>query len=134
MVSELMHPGFVGCAFETSLTTVARLMTRYRVHCVVGFGDATEDDTSLWGVISDRDVVAALASGASTATAGSLAATEVVTVAPTDTIRHAVQLMRDHRASHLLVVDRRSDRPVGVLSTLDIAAFLGGVQLEKAPG
>jgi CBS domain-containing protein len=127
LVSDVMHEGFVGCAYETPLTVVARLMAQHRVHCVVGFGDVTEDDTSLWGVVSDRDVVDALASGALPATAGSIAATEAVTVEPGDTLRHAAQLMRDHAVSHVLVVNRDSDRPVGILSTLDIAAVIGDV-------
>lgn len=132
-VSEVMHPGFVSCALEVPLTTVARLMAQHRVHCIVGFGDVTEDDTSVWSVISDRDVVAALTAGGPL-TAGAIAATEVVTVAPDDTLRRASQLMRDHDVSHVLVVDRGSDRPVGILSTLDIAAFLGGVALHERVG
>jgi CBS domain-containing protein len=130
-VSEVMHAGFVGCAFETPLTTVARLMAEHRVHCIVGFGDVTEDDTSVWGVVSDIDVVSALATGDQPLTAGEIAATEVVTVSPFDSIRHAAELMRDHGVSHVLVADPRSDRPLGVLSTLDIAAFLGGVELGR---
>lgn len=130
-VSEVMHPGFVGCAFETPVTTVARLMAEHRVHCIVGFGDVTEDDTALWGVVSDIDVVAALANGNAPLTAGEIAATEVVTVTPFDSIRHAAELMRDHGVSHVLVADPHSDRPLGVLSTLDIAAFLGGVELRR---
>jgi predicted transcriptional regulator len=129
-VSEVMHAGFVGCAFETPLTTVAQLMAEHRVHCIVGFGDVTEDDTSVWGLVSDIDVVSALATGERTLTAGQIAATEVVTVKPFDSIRHAAQLMRDHGVSHLLVADPRWDRPLGVVSTLDIAAFLGGVDLR----
>jgi CBS domain-containing protein len=125
-----MHPGFVGCALETPLTSVARLMAQHRVHCIVGFGDVTEDDTSVWGVVSDRDVVAGLASG-DAVTAGAVAATEVVTVSPDDTLRHAAQLMRDHGVSHVLVVDPRSDHPAGILSTLDIAAVFGGVELGE---
>ena len=128
-VRDVMHPGFVGCVFETPLTEVARLMARHRVHCVVGFGDVTEDDTSVWGVVSDRDVVAALAEGTH-ATAGAVAATEVVTVTPDDTLARAAQLMRDHEVSHLLVV-AGADRPVGILSTLDIAATLGHAALRE---
>jgi CBS domain-containing protein len=33
----------------------------------------------------------------------------------------AVQLMTEHGVSHLVVIDRGSSRPLGVLSTLDIA-------------
>ena len=127
-VERVMHAGFVSCALETPLTAVARLMARHRVHCIVGFGDATEGDTSLWGVVSDVDVVAALAAGDQALTAGEIAATEIVTVLPHDSVRHAAELMRDHGVSHVLVVDRRSDRPLGILSSLDIAALMGGLE------
>jgi CBS domain-containing protein len=131
-VEQVMHAGFVSCALETPLTSVARLMARHRVHCIVGFGDATEGDTSLWGVVSDVDVVAALASGSESLTAGEVAATEIVTVSPHDSVRHAAELMRDHGVSHVLVVDRPSDRPLGILSSLDIAALMGGAHPPAA--
>jgi len=127
-VEQVMHAGFVGCALETPLSAVARLMARHRVHCIVGFGDATEGDTSLWGVVSDVDVVAALAADEQASTAGEIAATEIVTVAPHDTVRHAAELMRDHGVSHVLVIDPGSDRPLGILSSLDLAALMGGVE------
>ena len=133
-ISEVMHAGFVGCPLETPLTVVAQLMARHRVHCIVGFGDVTEDDTSVWGVVSDLDVVSALATVDAPLTAGEIAATEVVTVAPSDSVRHAAQLMRDHGVSHVLVTDGRSDRPLGILSTLDIAAFIGDVDLGTELG
>jgi hypothetical protein len=38
--------------------------------------------------------------------------------------------MRDHEVSHLLVV-AGADRPVGILSTLDIAATLGHAELRE---
>ena len=133
-VERVMHAGFVSCALETPLTAVARLMARQRVHCIVGFGDATEGDTSLWGVVSDVDVVAALAAGDQALTAGEIAATEIVTVLPHDSVRHAAELMRDHGVSHVLVIDRRSDRPLGILSSLDLAALMGGLAPLAARG
>lgn len=81
-------------------------------------------------MVSDIDVVAALSCGGDALTAGQVAATEIVTVAPHSSVRDAAVLMRDHAVSHVLVVDGRSDRPVGILSTLDIAALMSGVQLH----
>jgi len=127
-VERVMHVGFVGCALETPLVNVARLMAQHRVHAIVGFGDVTEGDTQLWGLVSDIDVVAALAAGGAATTAGEIAASEVVRIAPHDSVRRAVELMNDHQIAHVLVVDPRSDRPVGVVSTLDIAARVGEVE------
>jgi CBS domain-containing protein len=119
-VEDVMHIGFVGCALETPLRSVATLMAEHHVHCLVGFGDQADDDTRLWGVVSDIDVVAALAAGADGVTAGEISTSEAVTIAPHETVRHAAELMRDHEVSHVLVVDGVSDRPVGVVSTLDV--------------
>jgi CBS domain-containing protein len=120
LVEQVMHVGFVGCPLETSLREVAALMAEHRVHCVVGFGDIADGDTRLWGVVSDIDVVSALAADEDDATAGEVASTEVVTVRPSKTIRRAAELIRDHEVSHLLVVNGVSDRPIGVISTLDV--------------
>jgi CBS domain-containing protein len=133
-VERVMHAGFVSCALETPLSAVARLMARHRVHCIVGFGDATEGDTALSGVVSDVELVAALAAGDRALTAGEVAATEVVTVLPHDSVRHAAELMRDHGVSHVLVIDRGSDRPLGILSSLDLAALMGGLAPLAARG
>lgn len=130
-VEHVMHVGFIGCPFETPLVAVARLMAEHQVHAVVGFGDATEGDTCLWGLVSDTDIVAALAAGEDASTVGEIAASEVVTVVPDDTARHAVELMHDHQVTHLLVVDPSLDRPLGVVSTLDVAGLVGGV--TRAP-
>jgi CBS domain-containing protein len=127
-VGEAMHEGVIACALETPLTEVARLMAEHRIHCVVGFGDVTEDDTRLWGVITDGDLMA-VAAGADPAdyTAGAAAATEVVTIAPDEPLRRAAGLLREHQVSHLLVVEPSTDRPIGVVSGLDIAGIIGGL-------
>jgi CBS domain-containing protein len=124
-VEQIMHAGFIGCPLETPLRSVAKLMADHRVHCVVGFGDATEDDVGLWGVVSDGDVVAALAGGSESASAGEVASAEVLTMRPDESIRRAAQLMRDHEVTHVLVVGR-SWRPIGIVSTMDVMAVAGG--------
>ncbi len=126
-VEDVMHPGVFTCFFETPLETVARTMAAHQVHCVVGFGDATDDDSRVWGLVSDLDVVAAAATDHVHRTAGTSAATEAVTIGPHESLRRAAELMTERGASHLLVVEPGSDKPLGVLSTLDIAAVMGGI-------
>jgi len=126
-VVDVMHPGVYTCSFETPLATVARMMATHRVHCIVGLGDVTEDDTRVWGLVSDGDVVAAAATDHVHRTAGGSAATQAVTIGPRDGVRRAAELMSEHRLSHLLVVEPGSDRPLGVISTLDIAAVMGAM-------
>ena len=60
-VEDVMHSGVFTCFFETSLATVARMMATHRVHCIAGLGDVTADDTRIWGLVTDRDIVAAAA-------------------------------------------------------------------------
>jgi len=123
-VVDAMHPGVLTCPRETPLRTVARMMASYRVHCVVVLDQRTEADDmgSLWGVVSDLDLVGALAAGdVEDRTAGGTAATPVVMVSPDETLVRAAQLMTEHGTAHLVVVDRTSRLPLGVLSTLDLA-------------
>jgi CBS domain-containing protein len=57
-------------------------------------------------------------------TAGATAATAALTIRPGDTLRRATQLMLEHGTTHLVVVDGDALRPIGVLSTLDVARAL----------
>jgi len=47
-----------------------------------------------------------------------------LTIHPGDTLQRATQMMTEHAVAHLLVVDDESGKPVGVLSTLDMARVL----------
>jgi CBS domain-containing protein len=125
-VMDAMHPGVVTCPPETPIRDVAWMMSVYRIHAVVVYGELGDDTPELWGVVSDLDLVEAAAAGdVESRTAAEIAATPVLTVEPTDTLRRAAQMMAEHEVSHLVVVERASSRPLGVLSTLDVARRLG---------
>jgi CBS domain-containing protein len=119
-----MHRGVLTCSRDTPLTEVAQLMALNRIHAVV-VTDAPDDAAALWGVVSDLDLVAAASvRDLSEQSAGGTAATAALSVAPTETLQRAAQLMTEHGTAHLIVVDTSRTRPVGVLSTLDVAAAL----------
>lgn len=121
-VREAMHEGVISCSTDAPLSTVAELMTANGVHCVV-VTDA--DDVGVWGVISDLDLVAAAGvRDLDAQSAGGSAATPALAIAPGDTLQRATQLMTEHAAAHLLVVEEASGKPAGVLSTLDVARVL----------
>lgn len=121
-VREAMHEGVLSCPTDAPLSTVAELMAAEDVHCVVV---TDRDDVGVWGVISDLDLVAAAGvRDLDAQSAGGSAATPALAIAPEDTLQRAAQIMTEHAAAHLLVVDDTSGRPVGVLSTLDIARLL----------
>jgi CBS domain-containing protein len=64
----------------------------------------------------------AAAASADPSTAIHAAAAEPVTVSADDSLQRAAQLMHEHGVSHLIVIDTAGGYPLGVLSTLDIAA------------
>lgn len=121
-VREAMHEGILSCSTDAPLSAVAELMTAKGIHCVVV---TDHDDVGVWGVISDLDLVAAAGvRDIEAQLAGGSAATPALTISPDDTLQRAAQLMTENAAAHLLVVDERSGRPAGVLSTLDVARVL----------
>jgi CBS domain-containing protein len=119
-VGEAMHRGIVTCRPSASLYSVARMMAAHRIHAVVV---TPGDDTDGWSLVSDLDLAAAFGdvAGGGASTASRIASTPKLFVTPDETLGRAAQIMREYEAHHLIVLDRRSSRPVGILSTLDVA-------------
>jgi CBS domain-containing protein len=122
-VGDAMSRGVISCPPETPLRVVARMMATYGVHAIFVFEPADETDEAphLWAVVSDLDLVAATQLDLDTLTAGSTAVTPLVSVAADSSIGEAGSLMAQYGIAHLAVTDPDSPRPIGVISTLDIA-------------
>jgi CBS domain-containing protein len=122
-VAEAMSRGVISCPPETPLRMVARMMATFGVHAIFVFEHADEDDEApqLWAVVSDLDLVAATQLDLDTVTAGATAVTPYVTVASDSSIAEAGSLMAQYGIAHLAVTEPDSRRPIGVISTLDIA-------------
>jgi CBS domain-containing protein len=119
MVEQVMHPGIYFCAPESPLRYAAMMMATYGVHAIVVLGD--DEEGGLWGIVSDADLIAAIAKRELQAhTAGGMARTPLVTVSRADSVAHAAELMREHGVTHLLVTSP-AERPIGIVSTLDLA-------------
>jgi CBS domain-containing protein len=128
-VVDAMHPGLISCSPDTPLRTVARMMATYRVHAVLVTTHGAEElpGGGVWGVVSDVDLLrAAQDDDLDKQKTRAIAATPVLTVTTGDGLADAAQLMTEHEVSHLIVIEPQSARPVGVLSTLDIARALAG--------
>jgi CBS domain-containing protein len=123
-VADVMHHGVVSCPVWTPLRGVAELMASHRIHCVVvlDYGEQEDEDRDLFGIVSDRDIADAFAARALDGDAGSIAASPLLTVFADDDLGRAAQILAEHGTSHLVVLDRTTSRPVGVLSTLDLVA------------
>jgi len=117
-VGDAMRQQVIHCSPEAPLRTVARIMVRDRIHCVIV---GTEEG---WGVVSDHDLLRAAEDGIDAVSAGEVASGSLPTIGVDEPLDRARELMVEHDDSHALVVDPRSGRPVGVLSTLDLAGVL----------
>jgi CBS domain-containing protein len=122
-VADAMTNGVISCSPETPLRIVARMMTVHRVHAVyvIDYGNEDDETVELWGIVSDLDIVAAAVDYLDARTAGESSVTPLVVVHSDDPLEHAAALMAENAVSHLAVLDPLTGRPVGVLSTLDIA-------------
>jgi CBS domain-containing protein len=119
-VEEVMHSGLVTCTPGTSLRTVARILAAHRIHAVVVADERAHEAAGVWGVVSDADVICRLAAGSLDEAAGIAAELPPCFVTSEDTVEHAAAEMAAHNVTHLIVVDL-GGRPVGVLSSLDVA-------------
>jgi CBS domain-containing protein len=124
-VADVMRRGVLSCSSDTPLREVARILAVHRIHCVV-VCDLRSGDGA-WGVLSDLDLAGAIESATEDTVAGEIAATDPVSLPPTATLDDAARLMAEHDTAHIVIVDRRSGDPIGVVSTLDVALALGGL-------
>ncbi len=128
-VGDVMHPGVIAIPAQTPIVEVARKMSGHSVHCVVVEGlarDSKHQETLVWGILSDLDLIKALAADRLAATAGEIAASEVIAVDADERIEDATRIMAEHECTHLVVVSPETGEPIGVISSLDVAGGLAG--------
>jgi CBS domain-containing protein len=125
-IADLMHSGLVSCQKGTTAAELARIMTTCRVHSVIvmGVSRAQRDEPSIWGSVSDLDVLDAVLAGDEATTAEHLAKEPVIRIRVTKSVYEAAEAMVGYRARHLIVVDSDGQTPLGIISTLDIAELL----------
>jgi CBS domain-containing protein len=129
-VEDAMSHGVIHCAPETPLRTVARMMATHNVHAIYVFdyGDEADVNVELWGIVSDLDVAAAACGELDGRTARGAAVTPLQTVKSDQPLSDAAELMSLKGLTHLAVIDPASRRPVGVVSTLDVARAVAAGQ------
>jgi len=116
-VERLINGPAVEVHTDDTLTRIAELMVEDSIGLVVVRGEQP-----LVGVVSERDIVRAVAEGADLESdrAGDVMALETVSVACDATIAEAAQMMIDGGMRHLPVL--KDDRVVGVVSIRDLLA------------
>jgi CBS domain-containing protein len=136
-IADAMHEGIVSCPPETPLRAVARMLATYRVHAIVVFPRRAGDLAHVlsWRVVSDLDVARAAREGdLDVLTAGEIAVTPVCCMTPGESLAGAVETMIAYRLWHVFVIDEHTQRPIGVLSTLDVARALAGLSSSRDLG
>lgn len=102
---------------NATLLDAAQLLHRHRIGAVIVSGPAGVID----GILSERDVVRAVAEGGANALGNpvrSVMSADVVRCAPTDTIDQLMSAMTERRIRHLPVVD--GGALVGIVSIGDV--------------
>jgi CBS domain-containing protein len=125
-VAAVMTAGVISCEPDTPLAEVAAIMAKRHVHAVYVFAD-----DELWGLVSDLDLVAAARGRLDALTARDASVTPLLAVQSDDLLERAAQLLAENGVSHLAVLDA-SSRPVGVLSTLDVAHMIAVQSRERS--
>ena len=125
-VADAMHPGIISCDPDLTVAEVARLMATEHVHCLAVIGISHEDPPCpVWGLITDVDLLRVAVTDGGPATARELAVQPLVTVESRTPLRQAAAVMLRQGTSHVIVIEPESERPIGILSTLDVAGVLG---------
>jgi len=112
-----------------SLRSAVDLMAKRNVGALV----VVNDDGKIVGMVSERDIVLALAASSERALADSIAdvmSKRLITCGPDDRLADLMATMTEHRVRHLPVVDQ--GRLVGLISIGDLVkARLGELEFES---
>jgi CBS domain-containing protein len=118
----------VSAAPDDSVAAVTRLLTEHRIGAVLVMGD----DGQPVGILSERDVVRAIARDGAAALdrpVADLMTRELITAAPDDTVADMMAVMTERRIRHVPIVE--SGRVIGVISIGDVVkARIDDAELE----
>jgi CBS domain-containing protein len=124
-VSEIMTSAAVTDRSDDTVSEAARKMWHQQTGSLL-----VMDDESLVGILTERDVLRAVAAGSrlDEVRVSEVMSKDVVTVAPGTSLREAAKLMADRWIRHLPVVD--ASEVVGVISQRDLVGILAGALNE----
>jgi CBS domain-containing protein len=118
MIRDVMTTNPVTLAATATVIEAAQKMKERDIGDVI----VMKDDKQMCGIVTDRDIVVrAIATGRELGKMklDEVCSRDVTTVAPTDDIEKAIQLMRDKGVRRLPVVE--NGRPIGIISLGDLA-------------
>jgi CBS domain-containing protein len=116
-IRELMTPNLVSMPGTASVHEAARAMRDADIGDVIVI-----EHHQVCGIITDRDIavrIVAEAKDPATTALADICSHSLLTVTPTDSVEHAVRLMRTHAIRRLPVVEE--GKAVGIVSLGDLA-------------
>ncbi len=119
LVKDLLRPpeALVTVTPKTFVHEAAELLSKFRIGLLLVLDDAK----NFAGVISERDIVAALGKrivNVDLAKVGDLMTKSVVTIDPQNSLTHAASAMKENGIRHLVAMEQ--EKPVGIVSIRDV--------------
>ena len=117
-VRDIIQRPLVTIQSGTTMLDAAKLMVENNMGLLVVCD--TRDKTKLAGVVSERDIMKAIASGKKlTAPIDEVSTKKVITVKASSEVAEAAKAMNKHRIRHVVVVDEQG-KLIGVVSMRDL--------------
>jgi CBS domain-containing protein len=114
---DVMNSNVVCCDLDDTVTEAAKKMRDEDI----GFLPICDTGGKVKGALTDRDIVIrAVAEGKCDARCDQVMSRDIVSCQADDDLSRALELMKDHEVSRVLVCDQ-DDKPVGVISLGDIS-------------
>jgi CBS domain-containing protein len=110
-----------------SVITASEIMIENNIGCVIVYKDLKPI-----GIITERDIVKKVISDCRDlcdVPASTIATKKLITIAPTDTIEHALLSMHRNRIKRILVKDPDTQDLKGIITTRDIIAAFSTLEL-----
>lgn len=135
LASKAAHGGVVTIRPDATVTELLRALAQQGIGAIV----VSDDGRSIAGIVSERDIVRAMASDPDQGTSGGvrplpvsrIMTVDVVTLTEDDDVEDAMRIMTESRIRHLPVV--REGELVGLVSIGDVVkARLATLEDEKA--
>lgn len=133
LAKDVMHKGVLTCRLHDNLEQVA--VTMWNEDC--GALLITDDQQSVIGIITDRDI--AMASALKHKPLWDIPVADVVQNRPVytchqgDDIQHIVKQMAEHRVRRMPVIDE-AGHPIGVIATKDLVDHIDQRVARGKPG
>ncbi|MDQ3837515.1 MAG: CBS domain-containing protein [Thermoproteota archaeon] len=127
-VREIMSKNLETIDVTQNAQDAAKKMNDKRISSVLVVDKAEENKEPI-GIVTERDlVIRVCAAGMSSKEIGvrGIMSSPIVTVEPQATVETAADLMLSNKVRHLLVIDERTRKPMGIIAPTDLNKYLRG--------